>query len=430
MTALALAVGMVIAERYELLAELGRGGMGCVFLAEHGALGKRVALKVLHPDFAANSEFRARFLREAKVSSRLHHPTAVGVHDFGEHEGSLYLVMDLLRGRSLFEALHSGPLSLEETRQHVRALADVLDVAHAIPLIHRDLKPENVMLVPLPGGGERPIVVDFGLAFVQSSSDDLGRSTRDGMVAGTPAYMSPEQIRGLSIGPPSDIYALGCVLYEMLTGRPPFEGEPAALLGMHLYVEAPRPSSVGSRVQIPPDIEELCVSMLHKDAARRPVAAVVRDVLDGAPRPQVARASNPGQGPREVAQASTEPTGAFVPDVAPVADVFAAVWRTGVTPEIMLACALGGIALLTVTAVDQLAAHRIVLATEPSDDELDALIAAGKLVVVGVRDGELARIVSALRAGAADAVKLPLEPNEVVTKLRRTARARAPTRSR
>jgi serine/threonine protein kinase len=410
--------GDVIADRYRAVELLGEGGMGQVWLAEHVTLGKRVALKVLHPQFGARPDYRARFLREARVSSKLHHPAAVGVHDFGEHAGILFLVMDLLEGRPLRAAMNEGPLPHDEVRRIVRAIADLLDVAHAIPLVHRDLKPENVMLVP------RPVVVDFGLAFVANTSDtDVGRMTNDGILAGSPAYMSPEQCSAAALGPPSDIYALGVMLYELLVGRLPFEGGAMQLLGMHLYVEPRRVSAVSSAPEVAA-LDDLVAAMLAKAPDQRPRARVVADVLDGivspvragaAPRAPIAMADLDRTTNLEPTEASAHP---------PASIVHVAVWGPRLPQEVELACALAGIGLATHDAADGIT-EAIAIAPEATGDEIAALVQRGVGVIAGTRASDLARIVALLRTGAVDVVQLPLDPAEVVRKVHRAVRDRS-----
>ncbi|MCA9605560.1 MAG: serine/threonine protein kinase, partial [Myxococcales bacterium] len=183
-------IGTVVAGRYRIDAELGRGGMGIVYRAAQLPLERPVAVKVLRKELALDERARMRFEREARVASALAHPAAVTIHDFGEHEGAAFLVMELLEGATLATRIGGAPLPVAEAIELATQLAEVVAAAHAIGLVHRDLKPENVMLVE-----DRVRVLDFGLAFLRAPGP-AGRMTREGVVVGTPEYLSPEQARG------------------------------------------------------------------------------------------------------------------------------------------------------------------------------------------------------------------------------------------
>src|SRR5262249_44134043 len=225
--------------RYRIIRRLGQGGMGSVYLAEDTQLGRRVALKV--PDLGSEdgSEARERFLREARTAATLDHPSLCPVHDVGEIDGRLYLTMAYIEGKSLAEAIPAGGVPLRQAAALVRKLAAAMREAHAKGIVHRDLKPANVM-IKLTSKGQEPVIVDFGLAHRADPSDV--RVTRTGQVLGTLGYMSPEQIRGerAEIGPACDIYALGVILYELLTGELPFRGSGPAVAGQ-ILVQAPPP---------------------------------------------------------------------------------------------------------------------------------------------------------------------------------------------
>jgi serine/threonine-protein kinase len=280
----ALPMGTRIGESYVVDDVLGVGGMGTVYSAVHEPLGRHVAIKVLHPEYAQHEEYRQRFVREARVLAQLHHPGVVAVHDFGEHRGMLYLVMDLLAGRSLRRELSAlaGPMELPRALRLVRQLAEVLAAAHLLPLVHRDLKPENVMIEPgARAGEERAVLVDFGLAFIGGAGADLGRMTRSLVVPGTPHYVSPEQARAVELGPPSDIYSLGCLTFEVLSGRPPFEAPSATeLIAAHLFVPPPSLRARRPEQGFPEALDELLAAMLGKAPEERPTAIQVLDVLD------------------------------------------------------------------------------------------------------------------------------------------------------
>ena len=261
---------------YRIVRLLGEGGMGAVYEARQEPLERRVALKTLHADHAKSKEFIARFFNEAKVLSRLEHPSLVQVSDFGHAaDGTAYLVMEYLRGQSLARRIRDlsegGKRLPVETALHVCVqVADVLAMAHGQGIVHRDIKPENLMLVgdPVAPGGERVKVLDFGIA--KLTDDRGGVKTATNQVMGTPAYMSPEQCAGAGgVDAQTDVYALGCVLYELLAGRTPFVADgPGRLIGMHLFQEPPSLLSVAP--QSPPEIAELVHRMLRKEKTQRP----------------------------------------------------------------------------------------------------------------------------------------------------------------
>ena len=256
---------------YRLIQRIGEGGMGQVWLAEHAMLGRRAAVKLLHPSFSMQPEIVQRFFNEARAATAISDPGIVQVFDFGNHtDGSAYLVMELLDGEPLDKRLHrEGVMPFGEALRILRQVASSLGAAHARGIIHRDLKPENIFLVrdPEVPGGVRAKVLDFGIA--KLTGDTGGSKTNTSAVMGTPAYMSPEQCRGAGlVDARSDVYALGCVLMTLLTGRAPFEAEGIGeLIVMHMREAPPTPSS---RVPtIPPAVDQLVLRCLAKDPAQR-----------------------------------------------------------------------------------------------------------------------------------------------------------------
>jgi predicted Ser/Thr protein kinase len=251
--------------RYELLKQLGQGGMGAVYLARDTQLDRLVALKV--PFFTASDgpHVLERFLREARAAATLHHANVCPVFDVGQIDGIHYLTMAYIEGRSLAEVLRGDkkPATPREAAALVRKLALALDQAHRKNVIHRDLKPGNIMLAK---GGE-PIIMDFGLAHRGESGDV--RLTQQGTVIGTPAYMAPEQARGAidQMGPSCDIYSLGVILYELLTGRLPFSGDTFTLLAQLMVDDPPPPSS--HRPDSDDRIEAICLKAIAKKPADR-----------------------------------------------------------------------------------------------------------------------------------------------------------------
>jgi len=256
-----------LGDRYAIEREIGRGGMATVYLAHDLKHDRRVAVKVLHPELAATLG-PERFLREIKVAARLSHPHIVSLHDSGEAGGFLYYVMPFIEGESLRERLNrEHQIPLDEALEITRHVASALAYAHSTGVVHRDIKPENVMLHQ----GEA-VVTDFGIAKAVTSA--AGENlTQTGSAVGTPAYMSPEQAAGDPVDSRSDVYSLACVLYEMLTGRHPFEASTAqAMLVKHLTETAPYLRSV--RSDLPPAVEQAVAKALAKKASDRFATAV------------------------------------------------------------------------------------------------------------------------------------------------------------
>jgi serine/threonine-protein kinase len=274
--------GLPRIEGYDVEAVLGRGGMGVVYRARHRKLNRTVALKMILAGAYASSPDRARFQREAEAVAALRHPNVVQVYDSGEAGGRPYFAMEFVEGGTLADKLAGTPLPARPAADLVAALAGAVQAAHACGVVHRDLKPANVLLT----ADGTPKVTDFGLARHVEAGPGL---TLSGTRVGTPSYMAPEQALGRSraIGPATDIYALGATLYELLTGRPPFQGESAAETERQVIAADPvSPSRLNPRV--PRDLETICLKCLHKDPARRyPSAAALADdlrrFLDGAP---------------------------------------------------------------------------------------------------------------------------------------------------
>jgi hypothetical protein len=266
-------IGSTLAGRYHLEDVIGRGGFGVVYRAKHLALGSTVAVKFLLAEWARLPETRARFEREANALVRLNHPGIVAALDFGEDAGDLYLVMEWVPGRVLADEILDG---LEPGR--IVAILDqvleVLEVAHAQGIVHRDLKPDNIMLL-----GERIKVLDFGLVLISDAGNGK-RLTASNAVNGTCYYMAPEQCRGRDVGPPADMYAMGCILFEMLSGEPPFVGETAVDVMMaQLVIEPPRVVDRGFQREPPPGLEAIARACLNKTAAARPTASAMRREL-------------------------------------------------------------------------------------------------------------------------------------------------------
>ena len=246
--------------------------MGRVYRAEQTNLGRTVAVKIIHPHLVGEENAAARFITEARAASRLNHPNSVGIIDFGKSpDGQLYLVMEFLRGRDLARvAYDDGPLTFRRIVDVLRQTLAALAEAHSQNIIHRDLKPENIILEPVRSGGDFVKVVDFGLAKMRVETHQRG-ITSPGIVCGTPEYMSPEQARGDELDARSDLYAVGVILYQLLTGRLPFEAEsPTQVVLAHLTQPPRDPRDVAPERQIPLPLVELTLKALSKEARDRP----------------------------------------------------------------------------------------------------------------------------------------------------------------
>jgi tRNA A-37 threonylcarbamoyl transferase component Bud32 len=251
---------------YEVLATLGRGGMGVVYKARQTKLGRAVALKMILSGAHAGAAELARFRTEAEAIARLQHPNIVQIHEVGEHGGLPFFSLEFCPGGSLERKLGGTPLLPREAAALVEALARAMDAAHQKGVIHRDLKPANVLLAE----DGTPKITDFGLA---KKLDEAGQ-TASGAVMGTPSYMAPEQAGGKrgAIGPACDIYALGAILYECLTGRPPFQAATALDTLLRVVSDEPVPPS-RLRPKVPRDLETVCLKCLHKEPGRRYASA-------------------------------------------------------------------------------------------------------------------------------------------------------------
>lgn len=270
-------IGRVLDERYEIRAPLGKGGMGTVYRGWQLSVDREVAIKVIHPKLSNDRSAVKRFLREARLASRLSQPNIVNVYDFGQSAGVLYLVMELLRGHTLASELGKGRrLNAKRTVTIAAQLCDALEAAHAQGIVHRDLKPSNIVILDDPPGRDLIKVLDFGLA--KSLIQDSGSLvTNTDALLGTPLYMAPEQIEGRESDQRADLYSLGCMMYEMLTGRPPFvDTAVSAVLARHM---SDTPGALPAHV--PPKLTAVVMKLLEKKVEDRVQSAgEVRKVLD------------------------------------------------------------------------------------------------------------------------------------------------------
>ena len=295
-------IGQVIHDRYRLVRQLGRGGMGTVYMAEHATLPKTFAVKLLNARYASRREFAARFLLEAQAVSLIDHPNVVGVVDFGTtHAGATFLVMEHLRGEPL-KALcrREGALPWPRVRHLMVQVCQALQAAHAAGIIHRDIKPDNVLRTTQGQDEDFVKVLDFGLAKIQAG-EGL-RLTRTGMVLGTPEYMAPEQARGSKIDSRVDIYAAGILYYELLCGRTPFHASNfMAMRNLHLLSKPERPSHWAPAAGISVEMDAIALRALAKDPDHRfGSMAEMADAIE---------AVGQGRGPVALLERDTKPFG-------------------------------------------------------------------------------------------------------------------------
>ncbi len=248
----------VVDDRYRLIERIGSGGMADVWRARDNELERDVAIKVLHENFARDREFVERFRREASAAAGLQHPNVVSVYDRGSWEDTYYIAMELIEGSSLRDLINKG-LDVGESVEVTRQVLAAAGFAHSKGIVHRDLKPMNV-LIDREG---RIRVTDFGIARAGNSE-----ITQTGSVMGTAQYISPEQAQGMEVGPTSDIYSIGIILFEMLTGRVPFDGDNAVAIAMkQVGEEPPAPSTINPKVS--PALDAIVLKALAKDPAQR-----------------------------------------------------------------------------------------------------------------------------------------------------------------
>jgi serine/threonine-protein kinase len=264
-------VGRTLPGGHHILDLISVGGMGRVYRAEQSVLGRTVAVKIIHPHLLADENAAVRFLTEARAASQLNHPNSVSVFDFGRtDDGQPYLVMEFLRGKDLARVTYEeGPLSFTRIVDVLRQVLGALGEAHDLGIVHRDLKPENVILEPLRRGGDFVKVVDFGLAKLKADAQSTS-ITNPGIVCGTPDYMAPEQGRGDEIDGRADLYAVGVILFQLVTGRLPFEADsPTQVVMMHLSIPVPDPRQVAPERDVPTPLVDVIMTALSKDAKHR-----------------------------------------------------------------------------------------------------------------------------------------------------------------
>src|SRR5262245_50277809 len=248
--------------KYTLEARLGEGGMAAVFRSHHPQFDRPVAIKILPPQVGQDPGFRARFEREGRTIASLNHPNIIRVYDIDEADGLYYMVMDLLPGGTLEARLREGRLDRKWSTDVVLKMAEALDYAHARGVIHRDIKPSNILL----DDSGAPVLADFGIARLVRNENDPNL-TAAGVVMGTPAYMAPEQLTGQPPDARSDIYSLGVVLYQLLTGHAPFTGDTTAVISGHLTRQPPPPRDLVP--DLPPALDAVVLQALAKQPEHR-----------------------------------------------------------------------------------------------------------------------------------------------------------------
>ena len=266
-------IGSVVSERYRIIRKVGEGGMGAVYQAEHALIEKRVALKILFQDLTRRPDLVARFLQEAKSASRIGQENVIDISDFGQSaDGLVYIAMEFLDGQDLGKTLRTEKqLPWTRTRPILMQITKALRAAHSHGIIHRDMKPENVYLVQREGRADFVKVLDFGIAKVVSADDNDGpRLTQTGMIFGTPEYMSPEQAQGHPPDHRLDVYAVGCIMYHMLTGAVPFTADSfMGILTKHLLEPVVPLRKRRPDLDIPADVEAVCLRAMEKDRDKR-----------------------------------------------------------------------------------------------------------------------------------------------------------------
>ncbi|MEP6494903.1 MAG: protein kinase [bacterium] len=262
-------VGQIIADRYHVMKKLGEGGMGQVYLVEHVKMGRKSALKVMHPGMVKDIDAISRFNREAANASRIAHANVAAVYDFGETpDGIIYLAMEFVDGPPLTSVIEqAGALPAKRAAEIVRQTAEALAVAHDMGIVHRDLKPDNIMIAKTRDGDDLVKVVDFGIAKANNAAQKV---TKTGLVVGTPEYMSPEQLAGDKLDGRSDIYSLGLVAFNMLTGKLPFPSDSAQESMIMRLTDRPKPlAEMRPEVVWPEDVQAVMDKALERDASLR-----------------------------------------------------------------------------------------------------------------------------------------------------------------
>ena len=418
-----LVAGHLIDGRYRLDQRIGSGGMGSVWRAHDLNLGRDVALKLVA---LGEKLARMRFVREGKVAARLDHPGLCRVYDVGEHHGVGHLVMELLDGETVYRRMLRAMPPPSWRLSVIAEVARAMAVAHAQGLVHRDLKPDNLFL-DQRNGRERTVVIDFGLAFLDGDGrGELGRLTASNITGGTPQYMAPEQARALAIGPPADVYAIGCVLFELMAARPPFEGQPQAVMSAQVFATPPRLADAVTDLE--PGLDALVTEMLHKTPEERPTMTEVADRLDQlVARAATAVPGRHGSGEPRVHRALTRNLEA--PSAMPIIPAIGALISVGPVPDdILVAAACAGLTARRATQPDVAALSaadpRAVILADTDEEALRALCALGPPVIGVAPVGDLELAARLARIGCADVLTRPIQAAVATRKILRVLRRR------
>jgi serine/threonine-protein kinase len=345
--------------QFQILQKIGSGGMGAVYKASQPEMNRMVGVKILHPKLANRKDLVSRFGREARAMSHLTHPNTVKVFLYGElDDGSLYIIMEFLDGKNLNQTVRAeGPFPVERALPVIIQVCHALEEAHRAGIIHRDLKPENIFLCQSAGLKDFPKVLDFGLAKVTEREMRPGSVilTQEGMVFGTPEFMSPEQAQGKTLTPASDQYSLAVILYEVLTGKLPFEAK-SAMDYLSLHVTG-KPTPLSQRVAnktFPPLLDQIIERCLSKKVDDRfaslgDLAAALQAVLDG--KRELPASITPVPGAAALVPQPTSPSSALGPPIpgdAPPTRADIPKSNAGLLVGVAVACLLAGIAITVV----------------------------------------------------------------------------------
>lgn len=422
-------IGRKLGDRFIVDAVLGSGGMSSIHRGRDLRLDEEVAIKFLRRSYADDPIIRERFRREAMSLARLRHPGIVSVFDFGEAEGELYIVLELVLGTTLEAMLFRGPLDQLRTAPIFDQFLAALEICHSGGVVHRDLKPSNLMI-----SGDRVTLIDFGLARIESP--DGSKLTETGIVQGTPMYMAPEQCRGIEITPATDVYATGIVLYEALSGRPPFGGDNAAVLMAQHMFSVPTPLPNLSR-----GLDAAMMHALAKNPSDRPTAAELRSELAAAfkgtdPQALAAvaamnRAHVAGLPRSERALTGRPPaivaptTSGTEPMLAPAVTTVA-LWMTASNRSAELRATLGTAGIPCITAGGEEPPNADVVIASAKEG-IDRIARLGKRAFILVDVGGPAETTLAIRAGASDMLLAGAPDADVIPKLQKVLRRKKRT---